>query len=219
MRIIALCGFIGCGKDTAAAALVKNNGYKQIAVSGVMKDCVALIFMWPRDWLDGRTEESRLWRESVDSWWSQRLNIPHLTPRWVLQNWGTEVVRNHFHSDIWIASLEKQLLTLKEQETQTGIEQKIVISDCRFDVELESLSSIGAKVVHVQRGALPNWWQPLREKTITNVEGLHKSEWSWVTGKIDYTLPNDEDREALEAKMLALESSIYSEQSSGDRTM
>ena len=29
-----------------------------------------------------------------------------ITPRWVLQYWGTEVCRNNFHSDIWVASVE-----------------------------------------------------------------------------------------------------------------
>jgi hypothetical protein len=32
--------------------------------------------------------------------------MPTLTPRWILQYWGTEVCRRAFHDDIWIAALE-----------------------------------------------------------------------------------------------------------------
>jgi hypothetical protein len=34
--------------------------------------------------LEGLTLESRIKREEVDEWWSKRLNIKNLTPRWVL---------------------------------------------------------------------------------------------------------------------------------------
>ena len=37
-----------------------------------------------------------------------------ITPRWILQYWGTDVCRNHFHNDIWVASVEYKLLNSKE---------------------------------------------------------------------------------------------------------
>jgi len=36
-----------------------------------------------------------------------------ITPRWVLQYWGTEVVRKGFHDDMWVASLENRLRSSK----------------------------------------------------------------------------------------------------------
>ena len=101
--IIGICGFIGAGKDTAADYLVNFHGFRRDSFAATLKDAVAAVFGWDRELLEGRTKEAREWREQVDPWWSQRLGMPALTPRWVLQYWGTEVGRNAFHTDIWIA--------------------------------------------------------------------------------------------------------------------
>jgi hypothetical protein len=54
----------------------------------VLKDAVAHVFGWDRTMLEGRTKEAREWREQVDPWWAERLNMPNLTPRWVSYNIG-----------------------------------------------------------------------------------------------------------------------------------
>ena len=38
-----------------------------------LKDTVATLFEWDRDLLDGKTEQSRLWREQEDHFWSKEL--------------------------------------------------------------------------------------------------------------------------------------------------
>jgi len=108
--IIGICGFIGSGKDTIADYLVNFHEFRRDSYAGTLKDAVAAVFNWDRELLEGRTKEARAWREQVDPWWAERLNMPDLTPRLALQLWGTEVCRKGFHDDIWIASVENKLL-------------------------------------------------------------------------------------------------------------
>ena len=99
--IISIAGLIGSGKDTAADYLCTVHGFKRMSFAGTLKDAVAAVFGWDRELLEGSTKHSREWREQIDQWWADRLGIPDLTPRWILQHWGTEVCRKGFHQDIW----------------------------------------------------------------------------------------------------------------------
>lgn len=193
--IIGVCGWIGTGKDTVADYLVNSYQYRRDSFAHVLKDIVAVTFGWDRELLEGRTREAREWREVVDTWWAKRLNIPHLTPRWVLQNWGTEVMRKGFHDDIWIAALENRLRTSHDN---------IVISDCRFPNEIKSIKSQGGKVVWVQRGPLPPWYDHALSynagikrcgwalgKDALEKAGVHASEYAWVGTKFDSVLDNN----------------------------
>jgi hypothetical protein len=136
--IIGICGFIGSGKDTAANYLVGWHGFRRDSFAGALKDAVAAVFGWDRELLEGLTTEARAWREQVDPWWAKRLNMPDLTPRWVLQYWGTEVCRQGFHDDIWIAALENRL------RTRAG---HTVISDVRFPNEVASIRNAGGQII------------------------------------------------------------------------
>jgi hypothetical protein len=69
--IIGLCGAQGSGKDTVANILISEYGFVKLTFASTLKDVVAILFSWPRDLLEGLTEESRLWRETVDDFWSE----------------------------------------------------------------------------------------------------------------------------------------------------
>jgi adenylate kinase family enzyme len=144
-EIIGITGLKGSGKSTVAKYLAEKQGYIQLSFASVLKDMVSISFDWPRELLEGETVESRIWRETVDEWWSERLNIPNLTPRYVLQYWGTEVIREHFHQEFWIASLEKRMLKLIKENA------KIVISDCRFENEFELIRKYNGKIIKLIR--------------------------------------------------------------------
>ena len=70
--IIGIAGFQGSGKDTIADYLQNIYGFKRDSFASTLKDAVSSVFGWDRELLEGRTKESRAWREQVDAWWSER---------------------------------------------------------------------------------------------------------------------------------------------------
>jgi hypothetical protein len=193
--IIGVCGFIGSGKDTIADYLTNVHEFRRESFANTLKDAVAQVFGWDRTMLEGRTKQAREWREQVDPWWAQRLNMPDLTPRLMLQLWGTEVCRKGFHDDIWIASLENKLRTSSDN---------IVISDCRFPNEIKSIKNAGGVVIRVARGPEPDWYDHAINfnagekrlgwsigKTYLSKIGVHASEYSWVGTDFDAIVDNN----------------------------
>ena len=200
--IIGVCGFIGSGKDTIADYLMNIHQFRRESFANALKDAISMVFGWDRDMLEGRTRQSREWREQVDPWWAERLNMSDLTPRWVLQHWGTEVCRRAFHDDIWIAALENKLRNSTDD---------IVISDCRFPNEIKSIKDAGGIVIRVVRGAEPDWydaavsanrgpngntsWAISRAK-LERLQ-VHASESSWVGTKFDAEVDNNSSMDHL----------------------
>lgn len=192
--IIGICGLIGSGKDTIADYLQNIHQFKRESFAHTLKDAAAAVFGWDRDLLEGRTKQSREWRETVDTWWAERLNIPNLTPRWVLQYWGTEVFRKGFHDDLWIAALENKLRNSQDD---------IVITDCRFPNEIRAIRAAGGVVVRVRRGPDPEWMAVATvanrsdysgaSRQILQELGIHASESAWAGITFDYEINNDAD--------------------------
>jgi hypothetical protein len=194
-QVIGIVGLIGAGKDTVADYLVNFHGYKRESFANSLKDAVAQVFGWDREMLEGRTKQAREWRETRDEWWSKRLK-QDITPRYVLQYWGTEVVRKGFHDDMWVASLEHRLLNSQND---------IVITDCRFPNEIKAIRNAGGRVIRIKRGVEPAWFDDARSmnkgptrnmswalsKHHIEELGVHASETAWVGQKFDATLNND----------------------------
>lgn len=194
--IIGITGFINSGKDTVADYLVNFHGYRRESFANTLKDAVAQVFNWDREMLEGRSKESRAWRETTDSWWADRLKMPELTPRWVLQQWGTNVLRTGFHDDIWIASLENKLRNTTDD---------VVITDCRFPNEIQAIKAAGGTVIRIKRGAEPEWydaaiaynrgpngnsqWSVSKHKL--DKLGAHASEYAWIGTNFDQVLDNN----------------------------
>lgn len=189
MKIYAICGFLGSGKDTLANLISEYYEKQQINViklsfAKILKDIVSIVFNWNRDLLEGDTKESREWREKIDEWWSKRLNIPNLTPRYILQNWGTEVLRNNFHNDIWVACLENQI-RFSEADV-------ILITDCRFENEIKTLRNYNTKFIWVQRGDNPRWVKEYIDEDIIP-KNIHSSEYSWLKNNFNNIILNNKD--------------------------
>lgn len=201
--IIGICGLIGAGKDTAADYLVGFHGFRRDSFANTLKDAVSAVFGWDRELIEGRTPEARAWREQVDEWWSTRLNIPHLTPRWILQYWGTDVLRNNFHDDIWIAALESRLAKRSDHT---------VISDVRFPNEVKAIRAQGGKIVWIQRGIVPHWYEIAERANAGDTKAqlwlsdnnIHASETSWAGTDFDMIINNNGKIEDLYTQIRSL---------------
>ena len=192
--IIGTIGFIGCGKGTVADILVEKYGFVKLSFADAVKDATAAIFGWQRSLLEGDTEESRIFRETRDEWWSEKTG-KHITPRYMLQIMGTEAGRDVFHKDIWVYALERKM----------EMYQNVVIADVRFPNEIEWMRSKGGFAVRVSRGPDPEWYETaVRANKEQNTDlmvdySIHYSEWAWAGQIMDYQLDNNGSISMLEA--------------------
>jgi hypothetical protein len=183
--IIGLVGFIGSGKGTVGDIL-EQKGFIKDSFAKPLKDACAVMFGWSRELLEGDTEMSRKWREEPDSYWSEKFGR-EFTPREALQKMGTEAGRDVFHKDIWVISL---LNRAKGKD--------VVVTDVRFQNEIQYIQDNGGIVIRVKRGEDPDWFTLLEkiqldtERTkFMQHEHIHKSEWDWVGCEFDYTIGNN----------------------------
>lgn len=202
--IIGVCGQIGSGKDTVAS-LLEDRGFIRVSFATSLKDACAAIFHWPRDLLEGNTKAGREWREQVDPWWASRLGIENFSPRWALQNVGTEVFRNNFHTDTWVISAEKRIQAFADE----GLD--VVISDLRFWNEYRMIQRTGGKIWCVERGDRPKWVPYAADDSrcvgsglvplglmATHAPEVHESEWMWRGFDFDSIIMNNASLEDLE---------------------
>jgi hypothetical protein len=137
MILIGLVGKANSGKDTLANFLVSKFNFKKLSFASSLKDAISVIFNWDRTLLEGDSLESREWRETIDTYWN-------LTPRQVLQKVGTNLFRNHFDKDIWIKSLINKIKSFPS-------DSKLIITDCRFINEIQSVKDLGGFILRVNR--------------------------------------------------------------------
>lgn len=221
--LILLNGLIGSGKDTVANYLVERHNFVKVTFGGVLKDVVAAAFGWPRELVEGDTEKSREWRNQVDQWWARRLKMPNLTPRWVLQIWGTNLIRQYFHDDMWIAACERKI----KEHIDAG--RRVVVSDYRFPQEYTVRNVVCEELV----GTIPNFCAiriernpPEWTKVVTDhrhvvakyhpckvpdmvynkistlvPSDVHESEWKVYCCKCDYSIRNERSIQELHQKI------------------
>jgi hypothetical protein len=172
-KLIGIVGFIGSGKDTIGNYLVDNYQFQSMSFAATLKDAVSSIFGFSREMIQGSTAESRSWRELPDPYWSEKMGRP-MTPRHILQKIGTDILRTHFSDNIWIWSLENNL---------AKTEKSVVITDCRFDNEIDMIHKLGGEVWWVQRGQMPEWYDvavnaPSHMSTLYSK--IHITEYTWL---------------------------------------
>lgn len=196
-NVIGLCGFSGSGKDTVADIFVKY-GYKKLSFADSLKDAVSVIFGWDREMLEGKTEKSRKFRERKDKFWSKKFGRD-ITPRKILQEFGTEVCRDNLINTIWIDSLERK------------IDGNVVITDVRFKNEYQFVKDIGGTIIRVKR-ELPEWYDMAvlasngDENAIKmlNKKKIHKSEYDILCCEPSFTIQNTKGLDTLETTVKSL---------------
>ncbi len=179
--IIGICGLIGSGKDSVADILVQEKNFKKISFADKLKDGVATVFGWDRSMLEGKTSNSRDWREEKDDFWSAELG-KDISPRLVLQLFGTECMRQGFYDGIWVSLVKKHIID--------NPKQNFVIPDVRFPNEANMIKSIHGEVWRMRRGPDPVWFRMYQDLGIEPTE-VHESEWAWANTNFNKILDNN----------------------------
>lgn len=196
--IVGVLGFISSGKGTVGEILAEEMGFIPLSFAASLKDSVSAIFGWDRELLEGDTLESREFRETIDPFWSKKFD-KDITPRYILQQFGTEVCRNNLLDSIWVDSLERKIL-------QHG---NVVITDVRFNNEIKFLKDLDATLIQVNRDiTMPYWYDvysiECREyfENYAQNQGIHKSEYEWLGNPyIDHIIENNGSFRELELKV------------------
>lgn len=164
---VALVGFKGSGKTTAANYLVQEYSYKKMSLAGPLKEAVQTMF---------RLSDSQLYdpvaKEVEDPRWG-------MTPRKILQLVGTEVGRQ-VSEDVWIKNL------LWRMRPYNQVQNPVVVDDCRFVNEAQGLKDVGTLVIGIRRPGL---------RVDNHASELEmKERWSSM---VDTTINNDQDLDHL----------------------
>ena len=171
--IIGICGLIGCGKGTVGDILVDDYGFTKLSFADKLKDGVATVFNWDRAMLEGDTVESREWRETQDDFWTRETGRT-ITPRLVLQEFGTDCMRHGFDDGIWVSLVKQELVKYPNKN--------FVIPDVRFPNEANMIKSIHGEVWRVRRGQDPVWMRMYQDIGV-EPKDVHESEWRWQEGR------------------------------------
>lgn len=143
---MSLIGFLAkkrAGKDTCGDYL-KTKGYKQLSFAGPLKEACGTLFNFTDDQLYGDL------KETVDPNWG-------VTPRLVLQYVGTDLFRNRIGDIIpdigngfWTHCLKVNYLKQIEKDPNC----RFVITDVRFQNEVDLINELGGVVVKIERPSL-----------------------------------------------------------------
>lgn len=128
--LIGIVGKAGVGKDTAAAFLVGQLGYKRFAFGDAVKAVAAILFNTAPDAFVTQDQ-----KKVFDSRWQ-------LTRRQMAQLVGTEMVRDVLGPDHWIKLLSTQI---SEQR-----HYRAVVTDVRFPNELDFILDRGGSIIHIE---------------------------------------------------------------------
>ena len=143
--------------------------------------------------LEGDTDRSRIWREKQDEFWTNETEMS-VTPRLVLQLFGTDCMRNGFFDGIWVSLVKQQIL----ENPNTNW----VIPDVRFPNEVKMIQSVQGQVWQVRRGDLPIWFMDKRDNNVEPID-VHPSEWAWIDKdeSFEEIIYNDDSLEDLLKKI------------------
>lgn len=181
--IIGLNGIAQSGKDTAGAYIVANYGYTRIAFADKVKECLAMLLDVDVSFIERHKNDDKeiigLFSKSSFNMggWIPHPNVKPFTIRHALQRVGTDVGRNILGQGLWVH------LALE------GINHNItniVVTDVRFQNEIDYINKIGGEVWKIQRDVVEN------DSTVheVHVSELHNQ----LTG-ISRTIPNNETLE------------------------
>lgn len=168
--LIGITGYKRSGKDTAGEYFIKQ-GYIKYAFAGPLKKACKEIFMFTEEQTEGDDKE-----EYDDRW--------NISARKVFQRFGTEIFRerlSEFYPEM--ENIKQNFWTYRfkiwyHNQLNINKDVKIVVTDVRFDNEVEIIKELGGIIIKVER------------KNVDDKD-QHKSETSMGKIKYDYLVKND----------------------------
>lgn len=179
-NLIGITGFKRSGKDTAGEYFI-NKGYIKYAFAGPLKKACQEIFMFSDEQTEGDDKEKH------DNRWN-------ISARQVFQRFGTEIFRERL-SDFYpeMENIKENFWTYRfkiwyQEQLEKNKDVLIVVTDVRFDNEVDIIKELGGIIIKVERNQ------------VTNLDE-HKSETSIGKIKHDYLVKNDSDIEKYYEKL------------------
>jgi hypothetical protein len=142
--LIAFSGLKGSGKDTAANYLAEKYHFRKIAFADALRQMLLIIdpeVTFEDMWGFNCRRLSQI--VSEEGWDEAKWRYPEV--RRLMQVTGTEAVRMLFGEDSWVNILDKRFPDLADNDT------RYVITDCRFDNEVEFVRNQGGVIVWIDR--------------------------------------------------------------------
>jgi hypothetical protein len=133
--LIGLAGKKQAGKSSVTEYLAEEYGFREISWAEPLKDIIGMELL-------GLTEKqvygTEIDKETVDPFWGK-------SPRELLQVIGTDCFREKVHPEFWVKLGERRIRELLADG------QSVVVSDCRFPNELDSISRLRGHSIRVIR--------------------------------------------------------------------
>jgi len=176
--IIGVLGRKGSGKDTISDYIVNHYEYEKMQFAEPLKNACKILFNFSDEQLHGNL------KETIDPQWG-------VTPRHVLQYVGTDMFRNHINglipgtdNNFWVNLLKVKFHKKLEENKYS----QVIVSDVRFQNEIDVIHELGGKVIKLIRPSLSNTDAHESEKNIDLLKG-------------DITIVNDGTLEELYSKI------------------
>jgi hypothetical protein len=141
MSLIGLLAKKQHGKDTCADHLINNYGFVKGSFARPLKEGCASLFGFTDEQLYGNK------KEEIDPFWG-------VSPRKIFQYIGTDIFRNdinkiipNLNDDFWVRCFVKKYKTMIEKYPNN----KVVISDVRFQNEVDAIHELGGIVIKLER--------------------------------------------------------------------
>jgi hypothetical protein len=146
MEIIGLSGYARCGKDSTAAVLVKEFGFKRVAFADKLREVLLALdpIVAPSKELYFTHSKTVVnLSEVIDVYGWSGYKETDFGPeiRRLLQRLGTEAGRQTLWDSIWVDAA----LTRHDEDA------KLVVTDCRFPNEAEAVTSRGGVMWRIMR--------------------------------------------------------------------
>lgn len=166
MTLLGIVGTKGVGKDTLGDFLVRHHDFQKRAFAAPIKNACALLFQLPPETFEDPVEKERV--------------VPRhgMSPRQMMQLVGTDMFRQQVHPDFWVRHFVAWYESLSRSDN-------IVVTDIRFQNEVDLLKDLGATIIRVTRPGAETLDLHVSEQGVQTLTG------------VDVTLDNAGSKEDL----------------------